>query len=296
MIFSPFVLYREQFKYISFVLFCQHINLKKIQKSFFAIPIVLFWERCYNRSISKKGEKVRTNKEIVNILKEEKDKQGLSISELARRVNMAKSAVSRYFNYTREFPLNRADDFARVLNITPEYLLGVNENKKDNSTTKQILDSVFSKLDEPRQDKVVAYAKSELDDQNKVVNIKDYTYDYYDNAVSAGTGQYIGTTQRDQVTLPVEFDADYVVPVYGDSMEPEYHDGDYIFIESTVNLNDGEIGVFELYGDTYVKQLILEDDHAYLHSLNKKYKDMKVDADAGSDFRVLGRVVGRYSE
>lgn len=239
---------------------------------------------------------MRTNKEIVNILKEEKDKQGLSISELARRVNMAKSAVSRYFNYTREFPLNRADDFARVLNITPEYLLGVNENKKDNSTTKQILDSVFSKLEEPRQDKVVAYAKSELDDQNKVVNIKDYTYDYYDDAVSAGTGQYIGTSQRETITLPVEFDADYVVPVYGDSMEPEYYDGDYIFIESTVNLNDGEIGVFELYGDTYVKQLILEDDHAYLHSLNKKYKDMKVDADAGSDFRVLGRVVGRYSE
>ena len=237
---------------------------------------------------------MRTNEEIVNILKEEKDKQGLSISELARRVDMAKSAVSRYFNYTREFPLNRADDFARVLNITPEYLLGVNENKKDNSTTKQILDSVFSKLEEPRQDKVVAYAKSELDDQNKVVNIKDYTYDYYDNAVSAGTGQYIGTSQRETITLPVEFDADYVVPVYGDSMEPEYHDGDYIFIESTVNLNDGEIGVFELYGDTYVKQLMLEDDHAYLHSLNKKYKDMKVDAD--SDFRVLGRVVGRYAE
>ena len=31
-------------------------NSKKIQKSFFAIPIVLFWERCYNRNIPKKGE------------------------------------------------------------------------------------------------------------------------------------------------------------------------------------------------------------------------------------------------
>ena len=231
-------------------------------------------------------------------MKEEKDKQGLSISELARRVNMAKSAVSRYFNYTREFPLNRADDFARVLNITPEYLLGVNENKKDNSTTKQILDVVFSKLEKPRQEKVLDYAKSELDDQNKVLEIADYQtekeYPYYDDAVSAGTGQYIGTSQRETITLPIDFDADYVVQVNGDSMEPEYHDGDYIFIESTVNVSDGEIGVFEYYGDTYVKQLILEDDHAYLHSLNKKYKDMKVDAD--SDFRVLGRVVGRYAE
>lgn len=77
-------------------------------------------------------------------------------------------------------------------------------------------------------------------------------------------------------------------------MEPEYHDGDYIFIESTVNVSDGEIGVFEFDGQTYVKKLILEYDHAYLHSLNDKYEDMKVTAE--SDFRVLGRVVGRYAE
>lgn len=184
-----------------------------------------------------------------------------------------------------------------VLNITPEYLLGVNENKKDNSTTKQILDVVFSKLEEPRQDKVVAYAKSELDEQNKVVEIADYQiekeYPYYDDAVSAGTGQYIGISQRETITLPVDFDADFVVPVYGDSMEPDYHDGDYIFVKLSVDLSDGDIGVFELYGDTYVKQLVIEDDHAYLHSLNKKYKDMLVDAD--SDFRIIGKVVGRFA-
>lgn len=244
---------------------------------------------------------MRTNQEIIKILTEEKDKQGLSISELARRTDMAKSAVSNYFNFNRQFPLNRADDFARVLNITPEYLLGVNENaKKTKNTSKQILDVIFDKLDEPRQGKVITYAKSELDDQNKVLEIADYQtekeYPYYDDAVSAGTGQYIGTSQRETITLPVDFDADYVVPVNGDSMEPEYYDGDYIFIESTVNLNDGEIGVFEYYGATYVKQLVLEDDHAFLHSLNQngEYEDMKVDAD--SDFRVLGRVVGRYAE
>lgn len=191
-------------------------------------------------------------------------------------------------------------DIAEIFNVSLSDLMekDLSETTQTKSSTKTIIDNIFNKLEKPRQDKVVSYAKSELDEQNKVVEIYDYQiekeYPYYDNAVSAGTGQYIGTSQRETITLPVEFDADYVVPVYGDSMEPEYHDGDYIFIESTVNLNDGEIGVFELYGETYVKQLILEDDHAYLHSLNKKYKDMKVDAD--SDFRVLGRVVGKYSE
>ena len=228
-----------------------------------------------------------------NLLKIKRLEKRLTLEQVGEIVGVGKSTVRKWENGMIEnMGRDKIVALSKALDISPLDILGI--DKPQESTTKQILDSVFSKLEEPRQDKVVAYAKSELDEQNKVVNIKDYTYDYYDNAVSAGTGQYIGTTQRDQVTLPVEFDADYVVPVYGDSMEPEYHDGDYIFIESTVNLNDGEIGVFELYGDTYVKQLMLEDDHAYLHSLNKKYKDMKVDAD--SDFRVLGRVVGRYSE
>lgn len=53
----------------------------------------------------------------------------------AERIDMAKSAISRYFNYTREFPLNRADDFARVLGISTDYLLGISEensNKLEN--------------------------------------------------------------------------------------------------------------------------------------------------------------------
>ena len=228
-----------------------------------------------------------------NLLKTKRLEKRLTLEQVGEIVGVGKSTVRKWENGMIEnMGRDKIVALSKALDISPLDILGI--DKPQESTTKQILDSVFSKLEEPRQDKVVAYAKSELDEQNKVVNIKDYTYDYYDNAVSAGTGQYIGTSQRETITLPGEFDADYVVPVYGDSMEPEYHDGDYIFIESTVNLNDGEIGVFELYGDTYVKQLILEDDHAYLHSLNKKYKDMKVDAD--SDFRVLGRVVGRYSE
>ena len=228
-----------------------------------------------------------------NLLKTKRLEKRLTLEQVGEIVGVGKSTVRKWENGMIEnMGRDKIVALSKALDISPLDILGI--DKPQESTTKQILDSVFSKLEEPRQDKVVAYAKSELDDQNKVINMKDYTYDYYDNAVSAGTGQYIGISQRETITLPVEFDADYVVPVYGDSMEPEYHDGDYIFIESTVNLNDGEIGVFELYGDTYVKQLILEDDHAYLHSLNKKYKDMKVDAD--SDFRVLGRVVGRYAE
>ncbi len=71
---------------------------------------------------------MRTNKEIIQVLNQLKNEQNLSLSELSRRVGMAKSGLSRYFNYTREFPLNRVDEFAKALNTTSEYILGLDSD------------------------------------------------------------------------------------------------------------------------------------------------------------------------
>ena len=125
---------------------------------------------------------MRTNEEIVRILIDEKNKQNLSISELARRVDMAKSAISRYFNFSREFPLNRADDFARVLGISTEYLLGISKDEMPNKTKKQSpiveeINQISSQLEEPRQKIVLETANIQLkeqEEQNKVKQIEDY--------------------------------------------------------------------------------------------------------------------------
>lgn len=137
---------------------------------------------------------MRTNEEIVRILIDEKNKQNLSISELARRVDMAKSAISRYFNFSREFPLNRADDFARVLGISTEYLLGISEDEIPNKTKKQSpiveeINKISSQLEEPRQKVVLDTAKIQLkeqDEQNKVKQIEDYrlTDEYLEEQIS----------------------------------------------------------------------------------------------------------------
>ena len=58
---------------------------------------------------------MRSNDEIIDIIISEKEKKGFSLSELARRTDIAKSAMSRYLNKTRMFPLNRAQDFANAL-------------------------------------------------------------------------------------------------------------------------------------------------------------------------------------
>lgn len=173
---------------------------------------------------------------------------------------------------------------------------------KHNTDDKQIT-SIYNKLKTPRQKKVLNYADNQLKEQTAEENnyntvdesqIIYYTYDYYDQPASAGTGQYLNDVQVEQIELPVDINADFVVPIYGDSMEPDYHSGDYVFVKLSVDLSSGDIGVFELYGDAYIKELVIDDSGAYLHSLNNKYDDISIDSD--SDFRIIGEVVGKYRE
>ncbi len=109
---------------------------------------------------------MRENKEIVAIIKSLMNDRNLSLSELARRTGMAKSTISRYLNESREFPLNKADDFARVLKVTPEYLLGFEEDYQPTSIAAH-LDGEVSDLDEDEMQKVLEYVKFLKSQQGK---------------------------------------------------------------------------------------------------------------------------------
>ena len=164
------------------------------------------------------------------------------------------------------------------------------------------IQKIYNELRPPRQDKVLTYAERQLDEQrneetqlNEVSEvIQLYSYDYYDHPASAGTGQYLNDVRVERIELPVDIDADFVIPIKGDSMEPDYHDGDLVFIQTSVDLNNGVIGVFNYNGDAYIKQLVIDEDQAYLHSLNPAYKDMPITPD--TDFRIIGEVVEIYRE
>lgn len=93
---------------------------------------------------------MRTNDEIIAYLTELKDEQGLSISEIARRVGMAKSTVSRYFNKTREFPVNDVDSFAKAFHVSSAKILGMEQQ-----STNKAAETVAAHIDEdtPEQER-----------------------------------------------------------------------------------------------------------------------------------------------
>lgn len=239
------------------------------------------------------------------------DENNLKQSHLADKLDIPRSSFNEYVRgnaLPRPGNVQKIADFFGVLksDIDPRFKSNkqVDTNKKDtdNSLIAQINTKV-TKLHRRRQKKVLTFADKQLKEQELEVNNQNtvnepqtiyYTYNYYDQALSAGTGQYLNDVQVEQIELPINIDADFVVPICGDSMEPEYHSGDYVFVKLSVDLSSGDIGVFEYYGDAYIKELVINDSGAYLHSLNPKYDDILVDID--SDFRIIGEVVGKYSE
>lgn len=243
---------------------------------------------------------MRTNEEIISLIQEEAKKKGMSMSELARRVGIAKSTMSRYFNKTREFPLNKADDFARIFNITPEFLLGIQKESKERP---EIL-TIYNQLEEPRREKVLDFANAQLDEQesSKVASIfekvsnEDYIIDYVEGLVAAGHGTFQEDNLHMEVRLRAEDvpeDYDTIAKVAGDSMEPMIEDNDLLFIRGTNQVDINDIGIFQINGKNFVKKLKRDYNGGwYLQSLNNSYEEIHLTEN--DDIRTIGEVVSVY--
>ena len=240
------------------------------------------------------------NKKIMaNNIRRHLDSLGLNVKDFAALMNFKYTTVLDWVNAKTYPRIDKIELMANYFKVDKSDL--VERYTPSTSLLQQINDTVV-RLTPPNQKIVLQTSEELLENQNEEetrINevsevIQLYSYDYYDHPASAGTGQYLNDVRVEQIELPIDIDADFVIPIKGDSMEPDYHDGDLVFIQTSVDLTDGVIGVFNYNGDAYIKQLVIDKEQAYLHSLNPAYKDMPITPD--TDFRIIGEVVDLYRE
>ena len=112
---------------------------------------------------------------------------------------------------------------------------------------------------------------------------------YYPSKVSAGNGQVIYNDFSEEIKIPLKNNykrVAYAVSVNGDSMEPQFHDGDILLIEPTTDIELGEIGIFAINSEAFVKKL----GHGVLISNNPNYKDIILNETAQCMGKVLGKL------
>ena len=113
----------------------------------------------------------------------------------------------------------------------------------------------------------------------------------YDLRVSAGTGNFADSDQYAEIEVNEETagDADFAVTISGDSMMPRFKDHQTVFVHEQSTLESGEIGIFYLNDNVYIKKFQNDRDGLYLLSLNPRYDPIPVDLSQDS-FRIFGKV------
>lgn len=116
----------------------------------------------------------------------------------------------------------------------------------------------------------------------------------FENAVSAGTGNPLTDGPSRQITIEQEnilpIGTSFGVFIYGNSMEPKFSDGQIAWVHSQSQVEDGEIGIFALNGDAYIKKLQNDEDGLFLISLNPDYPPIPIKENDRLD--IFGKVVG----
>ncbi|WNY96112.1 XRE family transcriptional regulator [Limosilactobacillus fermentum] len=199
---------------------------------------------------------MKSNEEVIKYLNELRKQQKISISELARKVDMSKSTVSQYFNGKLQFPLNRAHDFARALGITTDDLLGLDLSKVNpvNRLTKIPLLGTIACGDPILADENIAGYLSEPTD-----------------FLPSGKLFYLRAK--------------------GQSMDPTIKDGSLVLIRQQPDVEDGEIAavLFTDDNEATLKRIKRAGPTVILMPDNREYEP--IIASKNNPVRILGKAV-----
>ena len=216
---------------------------------------------------------------------------GLSQAELAERLNVMGESISNQAvcKWEKGATLPNARQFLCVCRA-----LGIEDVMGEFMGL-----GVFAGLDALGRKKALEYVEllrrsGMYADRRGVVYTADYpvrSLPLYSLAVSAGTGQLLDGEDYEMVEVGIEVPegANFGVRVAGDSMEPEFHDGETVWVRQQRSLMTGEIGIFLYDGCAYLKQLVAGSTSMALHSLNPRYEDIVISPELS--LSVLGKVL-----
>lgn len=231
-------------------------------------------------------------------LRANRERMGLQQLDVAAHLNITSATVSNWEKDANFPDIPTLIKLCKFYDITPDEMLAVTTTTYHSlSMAERQWIEHYRKLDPHGFQMVTSVMKMEIDrmeaealrKDRKIVQLRDYFM-----PASAGIGEYLPEGDNFQwlnvYETPDTEEADMIVHVSGDSMRPTLKDGDRLLIQETESLSTGELGVFLVNGESFVKEL----GKGCLISHNRKYRDIRfADYD---DIRCVGRVLGLLDE
>jgi len=232
------------------------------------------------------------NNSIGEKLQELRRSRGLSQRELAQSlgdlgIDVTNQAVSKWENGSS---LPNAKQFlalCQVLDVTDVQAVFLGRSER----------SLLKGLNAIGVKKVEEYAEllrlSGLYDESIEVPVlmEKRSLPVYSLSDASSAGSLLDSGDYELVTVgeEVPLTANFGVRVAGDSMEPDFHDGDIAWIRQQQTMEDGEVGVFLYRGGTFLKRLRDRVGGIRLQSINRYYPDIVVTEPR--ELRVLGYAI-----
>lgn len=236
--------------------------------------------------------------EIINVLKK---KKGLTNAQIAKMSGITLSTLDKITSGVNTNPkLDTLQAICKVLGCTlDDFADHPSKNKKSSPYSDEAMklaadyDSYMddrgretvrgvADLEVSRYKAAAHQAQREQPEPDKVV----YITKWFPVPMSAGTGQPAGDDGAEELELTKRppRGTSYIAPVSGDSMEPTYNDGDKLFIRACTEIEPGQIGVFYMDGQQWVKEL----GNGVLISHNSTYGPIQMRDDIECQGLVLG--------
>lgn len=244
-------------------------------------------------------------------LKELRESLSMNKKEFANYLNVKYTTYNGYETGSRE----PASDFlimiSQKMDVSIDYILGLTDEKeilhaynlksseyehiqKYRATDQRgqaAVDYILNLEYDRTQEAIKEASKSYNDTIIPIFNA--VTLSHRSGAAGAGIGESadnIDVVQLDYPADKVPAGTDYTINVTGDSMLPTFADGDVLFCQHTQELNYGDIGIFILNGETYVKEYGKEG--LISHNPDKERYGIITISD-GDSLVVEGKVLGK---
>lgn len=235
--------------------------------------------------------------------------KGVSVSAVEKQLGFGNGAIKRFS--TNSPSIDKIIVLSNFLNVSVEYILFGKETKEFLSEDVNQLIKYYNSLNDMEKGIVLGKAetlaelaaeRAALQKTKKEVVQKqsgskkplrfpaiaeqdeeESCYiDICSLSASAGTGVYLDESRTEPLKIvhtDIADRANYAVKVSGVSMEPLFHDGDIVLVETCPSVDQGEIGVFVVNGEGFIKkyggnQLISlnpECDNIDLHEYDSVY-------------------------
>lgn len=245
-------------------------------------------------------EVIKMNQYLIDMLKEGRLKKGLRQSDVSKITGIKANTISNYENGVSEPDIDTYLELCKLYELDYISIMEFAYNIKNNSdvilsTNEKDLITSYRKLDVYGKDTINQVLKSEYNrvkEQSMKIEEPEILYTYpkteYLTGLSAGTGLFVFDDIPTQlIQVPEEYkNADFVIGVSGNSMEPTYFDGDKVAVKKQQCIGIGDIGVFMIGGNGYIKEL----GDGKLISHNKAYADIQINESTTCIGKVLGKL------